>query len=1046
MPINFELTFVQPLLNDLKNGNFKDVGEFCDGITKYYVKTIETGAPVGIPPTLPSPAASGAPAPVGTGPGDSFKKPFNEPNNLRFNKAIFAYFNGKELLLNKQNLELKKQALEGVIKKAKFQKEKIQAQIKLIKELKDKVKELPANIKQLGDMAKEMFIAYKADLISVGEEIKEIAKSDIDVNIKFEDAFPEEASVINTITNLEFKVSSPNEIRQTYNNILKVTKYIEEANRVTSNPNQTQRYIQQRLKAAAQKIVKIVVTMLEPENFGDLLMTFMMDKSNAQQKYGPKIKQAEQAIKAIQFIRYNIEPQIRKLEKKVQIQKKNIKIKLDGEKKRIEDLIAQKVSEIANGKKQSERKKLFKKYVDDVKRLKKENEETIKKTQKNVKLVSTLVKDSTALLQAGTKLKDDVITQINDLKTQFESLQERTKSNLTNASSIDLSPEKPSSGLRGYLSQQGLKDLYTPINQAIGPLTIDFLEIRKVLEKTDTKYDQMEGKIYALEEQFFSLINTVQEFEGIPPIKNSKRIKKERSKSTRPKATLVSVLKKLDILLARIKAFMNKQLKKVENFTNKQIAKAKVIAKDIERKIINSLPIPEELKDVETRRAAIAEKKETYNQYKTKVEQTQKKVSAGVLLSKNAATVGVNLSKGDFSSSKNEQPLKKIANAKFDFFTVGVPSSSPIYKQQEEDKKIMLKEIDTLKQIEQFVSIALLIIKGMSETPNDPAGKVKEGVTGFVDELKLDVSNLQQRVQLNVGSISLTNAADRSYQRVVDIIEAFASSPSNSKGLISTLQKIKTSMQGEAMSEVLKSTSFLPMLINIEQKYLKKVQKLLAQMIGVIELDDTPTQPRTGIEEQGAITSTVNDIREARKKQQDQAKARLGDSKLYESMKKMYKVLNEGRGSVILLVIQEIMKLVAKFETFVKVQIDKVTSKIKKDIKERLDKEKKQFNDRLDAILNKKLKNDLIPQSIAYNIASALFWTGAVWQNSAGATFQVFTATPFKKLTVDGRIKGTAAAVRELARNFELQLATINGLCIPNPATGIPPFPFVGYK
>lgn len=127
-------------------------------------------------------------------------------------------------------------------------------------------------------------------------------------------------------------------------------------------------------------------------------------------------------------------------------------------------------------------------------------------------------------------------------------------------------------------------------------------------------------------------------------------------------------------------------------------------------------------------------------------------------------------------------------------------------------------------------------------------------------------------------------------------------------------------------------------------------------------------------------------------------------------------------------------------------QIDKVTAKIKKDIKERIDKEKKQFDDRLEAIKNKKLKNDLIPQSIAYNIASALFWTGAVWQNSAGATFQVFTVTPFKKLRVDGRLDGTAAAVRELAQNFELQLATINGLCIPNPATGIPPFPFVGYK
>ena len=126
--------------------------------------------------------------------------------------------------------------------------------------------------------------------------------------------------------------------------------------------------------------------------------------------------------------------------------------------------------------------------------------------------------------------------------------------------------------------------------------------------------------------------------------------------------------------------------------------------------------------------------------------------------------------------------------------------------------------------------------------------------------------------------------------------------------------------------------------------------------------------------------------------------------------------------------------------------LHEVNDFIKKEIKGRLDKEKKQYQDRLQAILKKKFQNDLIPQTITYNIASLLFWTGASWTNTNGTIFQVFTIPPFKKLTVDGRIKGTAAAVRELAQNFELQLTTLNGLCVPNPATGIPPFPFVGYK
>ena len=281
---------------------------------------------------------------------------------------------------------------------------------------------------------------------------------------------------------------------------------------------------------------------------------------------------------------------------------------------------------------------------------------------------------------------------------------------------------------------------------------------------------------------------------------------------------------------------------------------------------------------------------------------------------------------------------------------------------------------------------------------------------------------------------------------MINIIKDFAEAPSNAKGFISTIQEIKATVKGEMLSEVLKSVSFLPMLINLEQKYLKKVKKQLDMMVGVTTPDNSDSPDRTAIEDQGRVTSTVDDTKDAIRKKREQAKAKLGNTKIYASLNKMHKVLGEGRGSIIMLLIEEIAKLVAKFETFVKVQINKISAKIKKEGKSRLDKEKKQKKDRLDAILKKKLKNDLIPQTIAYNIASALFWTGAVWQNSTGATFQVFTVTPFKKLIVDGRLKGTAAAVRELAQNFELQLSTMSGLCVPNPATGIPPFPFVGYK
>ena len=55
MPVNFEINFIQPLLKDLRDGEYKDIQDYVDAITRYYATTIAEGNPVGVPPTLASP-------------------------------------------------------------------------------------------------------------------------------------------------------------------------------------------------------------------------------------------------------------------------------------------------------------------------------------------------------------------------------------------------------------------------------------------------------------------------------------------------------------------------------------------------------------------------------------------------------------------------------------------------------------------------------------------------------------------------------------------------------------------------------------------------------------------------------------------------------------------------------------------------------------------------------------------------------------------------------------------------------------------------------
>ena len=160
----------------------------------------------------------------------------------------------------------------------------------------------------------------------------------------------------------------------------------------------------------------------------------------------------------------------------------------------------------------------------------------------------------------------------------------------------------------------------------------------------------------------------------------------------------------------------------------------------------------------------------------------------------------------------------------------------------------------------------------------------------------------------------------------------------------------------------------------------------------------------------------------------------------------MYDALEEGRGSIISTILDRVVKKLNEFETFIKTEITSVIKDLKQKADERIERIKQKHKERLTAIVQRVVKNDLIPQSVALNIATALFWSGAIWQNSETTTFQVFGVSPFKRLRIDGKIDGAEAAVRELARNLENQLNTMQGLVIPNPATGLVPFPFVGYK
>lgn len=160
----------------------------------------------------------------------------------------------------------------------------------------------------------------------------------------------------------------------------------------------------------------------------------------------------------------------------------------------------------------------------------------------------------------------------------------------------------------------------------------------------------------------------------------------------------------------------------------------------------------------------------------------------------------------------------------------------------------------------------------------------------------------------------------------------------------------------------------------------------------------------------------------------------------------MHEALEEGKGSIIAMTLERVVKKLDEFETFIKTEITDVAQDLKQKADKEVERIKQKHKERLDTIAKKLIKTELSAQSIAIKVATASYWTGAVWQNSVTTTFQVTGVSPFKRLEKDGRVDGAEAVVRELALNLKNQLNTMQGLVIPNPATGLVPFPFVGYK
>jgi hypothetical protein len=1079
MPVNFEIDFVQPLLKDLRDGEFANVQEYAEGVTKYYMRALSKGMPLGISPTLPSPAALGAPAPVGTGPLDVFGKPFNEASRVRFKNTIDQFYTAREIVLSKENIEAKRQALEGVVRKAEYQTKLLQTTIQRIDSLRAQVASIPQEIKNTIEGVKEVFEMFVKQLKIVKEDVLGFSFEELqslgdgfDVEQEFKTRFPAEAAIVDSLLNLDF--TNPRQvvvaIQRASEFFGKVKADTQSSARVFEQFDQQQQidYVRRRLEQVVVKMVRMSSGLISPESLGELIVDLKQKGERFDQQTEEVLRKAIAASDRLGVIKFYVEPEIKKLEELIRIKRKRIKEQLQKSSEVIKQSLDRKVRELTQ--KQSklkafnlgDKKKSFKAKKEKAEDLKDKIKLTVATTTKNIKTATALIQKSTALVNAGFVIKNEVLSAVADLQSKIESLKTNTK----DLQQIGFTPNPDLASkqkLLSYLRDHGSSVITeTPLVKAITDANLNFIDVKKIFEETNTTYDQLYNKVLGLKEDLIDLKDLLLELKGTFVNKTKDKSKDKAARKDRreqPKQTVLSVLKELQDLFSDADGFRKKVQNDIDSFIKKQQINLDKYKRDLEIKLIAALPIPTETEDFATKEQAAKEKAEVIKQYKVKVEQTTKKAKAVSLLATNAAKLGTNLSQGKISAAVNDPIMRKIANALFDFNTVGVNLQSAKYKQEEDRNRILLKEIDTLREIDTYVSIITTIAQDASnykDIVTQAREQGQEQATSFGSAIKEEYerivqSAIQSQTLFSEGGV---RGVSPIINKLLESLETIFSGQAKPDQIIAEARKLIIISKSDFLAETLQSQPLVMALQSFEREYLVKTKTTLTKILGIIPPQEeqqliqqaTGTPQGENLPATGPIATSAQATKDAIERSRQAAAEKINNNKLYKSLVDMYEAINEGKGSVISIIVAKVVELLKQFEAFIKKQINNQLIVLKKRIKDEIQKNKEQYEKRLQQILKRKDFVDLAATSITYNIATQLFWTGASWQNNVGTTFQVLFIQPMKPLKVNGRIDGYGAAVRELARNLENQLNGVQGLCIPNPATGIPPFPFKGYK
>lgn len=994
--LSFKDQFAQGLIGDLEKGRYGNAADFATGITGHYMRSLTFNMPAGIPPTLPSPALSGAPAPVGP------STPITTRTRERlFYNTIKTYYLGKEIASGKIQVRTLIEDTNAAIRAFKKAAEKVRSLQEEIQDLDDKLVALQEDLKNIKPALKKFIESKKNIIKSFIDEVNMIGEKfqQADPNFDFKKLIQSELNDLLFFKNLKINPSlNPLEIKDTftelfalYNRILATgTKY---KNIFTKEAN-FKAYIIKKLKLIVNDVIILLNAFLSPEQYKSYWKEFF---------YVPNGKRIATIILRIIDNNVILKEKKKKLYAELARWKAeattNITKKIDDLQTKLQERLDSLKNSIAlKNKKSKEVTKLGKKLKQIISDIKSK----INQIRKNIKHFLMVFRSARDLVLGVLKIYIEIKNNIAKTKSLVSSIKEKYV-DIKTAADDAKSPE----------TQQRLK-------QARAEFDANFS--LENIEAIETFGSQVGGALPVVSEILLAIEKAFQ--------LNQNQIK---AYLRLPNKAALTHIKDVDRLLTR-------DLPRLI-----QISKLNPNDKNYEARL-RAIENQTEVEGVATI-VGLGDAENTHKGYLYLISKLRE-ASNGISELQLRIEEKLGVEERKLQESDKE---KDAVQSYIDTFLEANPKIKKI-KNKKREKESDIAEFKEkalkLKKAAEYAKLAFRmtvdgyeIIKTVLNNQKSPISSSESSIRRFVDNLfkwkvmRGKMTGAEAAVQKGEVDIKLRDLGV--YEKLFHFLEQLVASlkKAKEKGAKTLAQEFKEKM-GEKWN-------------NVQDNIKAQLETLLAIFDGdqPLTIQSLQNVADALFYQTNVVTALVkaqfNLIKRNRRKIEQLSESIPKDTKdpfLLWIRKQLSKP-----NDLLLTFIRAIKTMFKKVTEFLEPYIQPVVDYIKDEVDEIKTKIQERARERAEKKLDSKVNADARAMTFMFNLAGKLYWLGASWTSPVGTKYIVTSVGRFFPVMKANNVDGAEGIGREMAAGFDSQLRTMSGIAIPNPSYSIPPFPWTGY-